>query len=396
MRKPRRSLDLSERIRVILNDRVLFLPRTGVGHYVRQLLDALKAESGEVELHPFLSALLPPRRPEKASGGVDAEAGFSLRPPRKRTWLGRLRRVLQRPYRAAFRWQARKFRLYHEPNHIPIRCGVSTVTTIHDLSVLVHPEWHPADRVRWYEREFDAGLRQTCRFIAASEFTKHEMVARLGLSPERIDVTYQAARPAFTSRSGCVPRAVRARLELPDKFFLFVGTLEPRKNVAGLLVAYAALPQTLRRRFPLVIAGGWGWKIEALHELIASHGVQNETRLVGYLNDATLAALYAGCTAFVWPTLYEGFGLPPLEAMTCGGPVIVSNVTSLPEVVGDAGVMLDPHDVPAWSEAMRRMAEDAAWRQQWCRRGHERALTFTWQRCARQTIACYQAALQST
>lgn len=385
---------MTAQLHVILNDRVLFRPLTGVGHYVAQLLAALEAEEG-VAVRGFLSALLKPRAgaerkaPETAmSAPRDGRSGplAAVKPI--------ARRLLEGPYRFAFRVAARRYALYHEPNHIPIPCGLPTVTTIHDLSVLEHPAWHPADRVRWYERAFDAGVRQTTCFIAASEYTKQQMIARLGVPADRIDVTYQAPRPAFTTPPPAERvRQVRAAHGLPDRFFLFVGTLEPRKNVAGLLQAYAGLPAEIRRSHPLVLVGGHGWKMDALAELIDRHGVVDTTRRLGYLHDADLAALYAGCTALVWPTWYEGFGLPPLEALACGAPVIVSNVTSLPEVVGDAGVLLDPHDAVAWTAALQRMAEDADWRRRWQQGGPVRAATFTWQRCARQTIACYRAAL---
>lgn len=353
---------------------------------MRQLLDALRRTDDAVDVRPFLSSIV---RPPTAEAPATSR---TLTVPRRvpgATWA---RRMLQTAYEAAFRLRARGFDLYHEPNHIPVRCSVPTVTTIHDLSVLIHPDWHPADRVRWYERDFEAGVRQTVRLLAASEFTKRELVARLGLSPDRIDVTYQAPRPAFRPADTAVVDEARRRLGLPPQFFLFVGTLEPRKNVAGLLAAFAALPPAVRGRHPLVLAGGWGWKMEALRDQIASHDLAGETHLLGYLGDADLAALYTACTALVWPTLYEGFGLPPLEALACGCAVVTSNVASLPEVVGDAGIRLDPYDAPAWTEAMRRVAEDADWRTRWQQAGRARAATFSWSRCARETIACYRAA----
>ena len=167
----------------------------------------------------------------------------------------------------------------------------------------------------------------------------------------------------------------------------------PPKNVPGLLAAFAALPRGLREQNPLVLAGDWGWQTNALADSLHAHDIGGEVRLAGYLPDDALAALYSACTALVWPTFYEGFGLPPLEAMACACPVIVSNAASLPEVVGDAGVLLDPRDEPAWTNALRRMVEDADWREQWRQRGLRRAATFSWQRCARETIACYHRAL---
>ncbi|MEW6251179.1 MAG: glycosyltransferase family 1 protein [Planctomycetota bacterium] len=382
---------MSERLDVIVNDRVLLLPLTGVGHYVRQLLAALRSEA-DIRAHPFLTGVLGIRARRDTHAASPARAVRpGLRQRLRRS--SAVRSVLQASYAVAFRRGARGYQLYHEPNHIPIRCDRPTVTTIHDLSVLEHPEWHPADRVRWYERGFAAGLRQTSRFIAPSEFTRQEMAARLGLAEDRIDVTYQAPRPGFAPAGSDRVRQACEALRLPERFFLYVGTLEPRKNVSGLLAAYARLPAEVRQAQPLVLAGGFGWKMEALEREINGHGLAADVRMTGYLSDEFLLGLYGAATALVWPTFYEGFGLPPLEAMACGCPVITSAVTSLPEVVGDAGVLLDPCDTPAWAEAMRRAVEDPGWRTDLCARGLARAATFTWARCARQTIACYRAAL---
>jgi alpha-1,3-rhamnosyl/mannosyltransferase len=371
---------LEDRLRVILNDRVLYRPLTGVGNYVRQLLNALRQEAGRHQVRPFLSTFLPVLR-------------LPLTNRTGRSWWAR--RVLQRGYASAFRWRSGLHQVYHEPNHIPILCDIPTVTTVHDLSVLVHPEWHPDDRVRWYEREFDAGRRQTRRFIVASEFTRREMVAHLGVGVESMDVTYQAPRASMKPQPPAELRRVRTLFALPEQYFLYVGTLEPRKNVPGLLAAYAALPRALREHHPLVLTGARGWKIETIAQRLALHGLENDIRLLGYVPDEALPGLYAGATALVWPSLYEGFGLPPLEAMACGCPAIVSNAASLPEVVGDAGVLIDPQDVPSWTAAMQRMAEDAAWREEWRRRGFVQRALFSWRRCALETLACYRKALRT-
>lgn len=412
---------MDEPLRVLLNDRALCRTLTGVGNYITQLLTHAPIHAPEVRIDPFYFTYLTredwqrrlePPEAAQPGGHQPGDLGDSRYP----WWL---RRMFQAGYRAAFRWVAGdypigrtaaprrtsepggrasrhsgRYALYHEPNHIPMRCGLPTVTTIHDLSVLVHPQWHPADRVRWYEREFAGGIRQTEVFLAASEFTKRELQQRLGVAADRIRVTYQAPRTAFRPRAPEEAAAGCARLGTGERFFLYVGTIEPRKNVAGLLNAYAALPAGVRERHPLVVAGAWGWKQQPLRERLADRALSQHVRLMGYLYDEQLAALYSACTALVWPTFYEGFGLPPLEAMACGAAVIVSNAASLPEVVGAAGVLLAPDDEAAWTREMQRMAEDPEHREACRHRSLEQARRFTWRSFIAETVEGYRRALQ--
>lgn len=379
-------------IRVVINDRCLRQTLTGVGMYVAQLLEHLPAASSEIQVDPFVFTHLSRQSWREALARRNsAPPAASRTDGRRKPWW--IRRIIQESFALFFRLKTGRYDLYHEPNHVPVRCGLPTVTTVHDLSVLVHPEWHPADRVRWYETGFRAGVRQTRRFIAASEFTRREMVARLGVPAERIHVTYQAPRRAFRLREPGETAAMRAALRLPERYFLYVGTLEPRKNVLGLLDAFASLAPAERAASPLLIAGAWGWKADRIREALAARRLADHVRLLGYMHDEHLAALYSGCTALLWPTLYEGFGLPPLEAMACGAPVVVSDAASLAEVVGDAGVRLDPSDIGAWTATMRRLGSDDAWRSELSRAGIERAAGFSWARCAAETIACYRAAL---
>jgi alpha-1,3-rhamnosyl/mannosyltransferase len=386
---------VSGRHRVILNDRVLYRPLTGVGHYASQLLRAFsEIGTGELDVQPFLGRYWAAPKPDPVPASGDVGGSVPARRRRETEWLrGLVRRACEPPYEMLFRWRTGRFRLYHEPNHIPIETTLPTVTTIHDISVLSHPEWHPEHRVRWYERQFERGRRQSVRFIAASEFTRRELVERVQIPADQIDVTHQAARPEFYLREPEAVRETCRAMRLPEQFFLFVGTLEPRKNISTLLEAHAELPASIRRSCPLVLVGAWGWKNEALDGVLEARQAAGDIRMLGYVANETLACLYSACTALAWPSLYEGFGLPPLEAMACGAPVIVSNVASLPEVVGEGGVLLDPNHVGPWTEAMRRMVEDSAWREQWGEKGLARAATFSWQRCAAQTLETYRRAI---
>lgn len=390
-------------MRVIIEDRPLRKALTGVGNYIAQLLRHLPEFSPDIFAEPFMHTHLirrdwrrqaepsapPPPPPMKRTGG--------LRVP----WI--VRSTLQAGYDTLFRLKTRGYDLYHEPNHVPIRSSLPTITTIHDLSVLVHPQWHPADRVKWYEKSFAAGVRQSRHLLAASEFTKREIIRVLGVPADRITVTYQAARDSFLAtgvavRRGEIPAlpdgVLGSNTRMPEKFFLFVGTLEPRKNVEGLLDAFAALPYAIRDRHRLLIAGAWGWKAEQIRSKLADRKLGEHVHLLGYLHDPQLAALYARCTAFVWPSWYEGFGLPPIEALACGAPVLVSDVSSLPEVVGNAGVLLPPDDIAAWTFAMKNAAAVADARDDLNLRAFEQASRFSWKRFVMDTVAGYQAALR--
>ncbi|MFN0137039.1 MAG: glycosyltransferase family 4 protein [Phycisphaerae bacterium] len=391
-------------MRVAMDDRPLHKTLTGVGNYIAQLLLHVPTVASDVQFEPFLcknvkriawqavldkhaAASSAPRVALATSTTTSKPTHPERRPP---AWL---RRIYQAGYGVAFRLATRGCDIYHEPNHVPIRSPLPTVTTIHDLSGIIHPEWHPADRVAWYERGFARGVRQTSVFLAASEFTKREMITHLSIPADRIVVSYQAARDAFRPLADGEREATRARLALPARFMLYVGTLEPRKNVDGLLDAYGRSPAALRRACPLLIVGAWGWKAEAIRAKLADQQLASDVRLLGYLHDPDLAALYSLCTAFVWPTRYEGFGLPPLEALACGAHVIVSDVASLPEVVGDAGVLLSPDDVESWTEAMRAAVEQTGDAAAAARvRALAQAQRFSWGEFARQTVAAYRMA----
>ncbi|MBI5866439.1 MAG: glycosyltransferase family 4 protein [Planctomycetes bacterium] len=386
---------MQQPLRVVIEDRPLRKALTGVGNYIAQLLTHLPAVEPEIAARPFLFTHVLRRdwRPA-ATAAPQAPPPPKPRGDLRVPWW--VRRTIQAGYDAAFRLLTHGYDLYHEPNHVPIRSGLPTVTTIHDLSVLVHPDWHPLDRVKWYESSFAVGVRQTRHFLAASEFTKSEMGRLLGVPADRVTVTYQAARDDFLNAGRLVESGGRPSLPagFPEHFFLYVGTLEPRKNVDGLLDAFAALSPQIRARHPLLIAGAWGWKADRIREKLGERRISEHVRLLGYLHDPELAALYSHCTAFVWPTWYEGFGLPPLEALACGAPVIISQAASLPEVVGQAGTLLSPDDTDAWAAAMRTAAESLDQHETRARAAIAQARTFSWERFVRDTARGYRAALE--
>jgi alpha-1,3-rhamnosyl/mannosyltransferase len=285
--------------------------------------------------------------------------------------------------------------VFHGTNFLlthPVR-RAKRVVSIHDLTVMLFPQWHPADRLR----EMHAGLRKSAmaadRIIAVSRYTKNDIVKHLGVEPGRVAVVPLAVDPALQPLPRDEIDAALAPLGLAHgTYLLFLGTIEPRKNVGRLLDAMNAAGPDVG---PLVLAGGLGWGNEALSPRIAALARQGRVRAFGYVPELLRVRLLAGARALVYPSLYEGFGLPPLEAMTCGTPVITSAVSSLPEVVGDAALLVDPLDVDELAGAIKRLWHDDTLRAELRARGLARARQFTWDRTARLTLDVYAAALRS-
>lgn len=289
--------------------------------------------------------------------------------------------------------------VFHSPFYpLPdVTARLCRVLTVCDLIPLRYPAY-----TRWNERlmlrQALAGIRPDDWVITISQATKKDLCELAGIAPERISVTPLAASQMFTPCADNVRQAqVRARYGIPpdDDYILSVATLEPRKNVSFLLQGFARLvQQESAKGLNLVLAGGAGWGGNPLLEQLATtQGMKGRIINTGYVQDEDLPALYSGAAMFVYPSLYEGFGLPPLEAMQCGTAVITSNCSSLPEVIGDAGLLVDPHDLDALCQAILTLWQSTTLRQELAARGRARAAQFSWQRCADQTVAAYRQAL---
>ena len=246
--------------------------------------------------------------------------------------------------------------VYHEFNLIARPFDGATVVTVHDLSWRVDPALHPPERVSWIERRLPATLRQATRFVSVSEFTARTMVTELGIDRARIDVVPPGVSPMFRPIAADDAAPVLARHHLADRaYILAVSTLEPRKNFDRLLAAHARLPASLRARTPLVIAGGRGWGSSLDNDAAAQAQRDGSLRLLGHVPDADLVALYARAAVVAYPSLYEGFGLPVLEAMACAAPVVTSGTTALRDTAGDAALLVDPLDTDAIAAALHRV-----------------------------------------
>jgi alpha-1,3-rhamnosyl/mannosyltransferase len=373
-------------MRVAVNGIALLSPLTGIGQYTYHLAKGLHATPG-CDLDLFYGT------------GWSKELRTTPAPG-----LSRLKTLVKRfvpnPYAVSRFVMQRRFSagvhasrpdIYHEPNFLAYTCSAPTVITVHDLSWIRYPHTHPIERVRAMNKYFEPGLRRAALILTDSEFVKREVREAFGVKPELIKSVPLGVEPLFHPRSAAETLPVLTRHKLQHgRYLLAVGTLEPRKNLQVVLQAFMRLPPATRKQYPLVLVGMTGWHTSALEAQMAPMIQSGELRQLGYVSRPDLAAVIAGAVTLIYPSVYEGFGLPPLEAMACGVPVIASNVSSLPEVVGDTGVLIGPHDVQAVADAMGLLIADPMLRDKMAAQALTRSQGFTWEKCVAQTMSAYQ------
>lgn len=375
-------------MRVIFNVDAVSAPLTGIGRYALELARGLAT-------HPDIAQL----RLYSAYHFVD-DVEHALRANRAIAAVRRnipLRGLALEAYAAMrnglFRLHARGSagHILHTPNYILLPFDGPSLTTVHDLSWLRFPEAHPRERVRFMDRHLPRSLEQASRVLTDSNFVADELVEHMALPRERIRVIPLGVDSSFRPRSDVQLQAALARHQLtPGGYTLVVATQEPRKNLERLTRAWADLPTTLQRRWPLVIVGARGWLNDSLERTLAPLEARGQLRRLGYVSEAELPLLYAGAHAFAFASLYEGFGLPVLEAMASGVPTLTSDCSSLPEVAGGAALLVDPLDQDAMRTGLQRLLEDELWRTDARTKGLARARDFTWDACVQRTVAVYR------
>jgi len=353
--------------------------RSGVGHYVARLReDLLRLPDSDWELVSYTP------RGRGALRRAPAPLAGRAAPARWRRWLWVQLRLAA---------QARRdgCEILHCPNGMgPVAAAPPLVVTVHDLSLFRYPQLHPRGRTLLTRRLLPRLARRAAAVIADSEFTRREILAVLRVAPEKVRTIHCAAGEHFRPiTDGAGLTAVRQRWRLPERYVLFVGTLEPRKNLARLLRAFAAARRA-GSVHQLILAGAAGWRMRGFARDIDRLGLSGSVRHLGYVPDVDLPALYAHADLFAYPSLYEGFGLPVLEAMACGTPVLSSNTSALAEVCGDAAQLVDPEDGDALAAALSSLLSDGDRRAELRGRGLERAREFSWRRAAAQTLSLYR------
>ncbi len=355
--------------------------RAGVSHYIEQLLQHLGVLDTSSRYTVYTTR------------GIDAAAlglppNFAIRPSHAPTINPRVRIPWEQLVAPLLLRRARASLFHGTLNVAPLLCPVPTVLTIHDLAFIRFPHTFRAHNRTYLDFATRTSARRAAAILTVSEHTRREVIGLLGVEPSRVVVTHDAARAHFRPPSAAALAAFRVRRQLPDQFVLSVGTLEPRKNLPTLLEAYHTVAQQCDA--PLLVGGGKGWLYRDVFERLEQLNLRDRVHFVGYLDEDELPLWYAAATLFVFPSLYEGFGMPPLEAMACGTPVVTSNTSSLPEVVGDAGIQVDPRNADALAAAMVRCLHDADLRADLSARGLARAAGFSWRTTAERTLEVYR------
>ena len=375
-------------MRIGLDGFPLLVPLTGVGHYTFELARALAllAPSDQFELvapGPFPDSIIEDIRlncPDNLRA-VNAEAN-SIR--RRRWWAVGLPLYLRKA----------SLDLFHGTNYeVPLWSKRRSVLTIHDLSILLHADTHRADLARRARRRLPVMARSATRIITATESVRREICEHLHVKANRVTVTPYAPRSGFQAVPAAQANQTKLRLGIEDEFILFVGTVEPRKNLLTLVRTFDQILRQTSRRPQLVVVGAEGWLMDELFAFIKQSSIGDRLLITGYLDDDDLRALYSSCTVFVYPSIYEGFGLPPLEAMACGAPVIASNIATFRETLGSAAQLVEPNDVEALARSIVEILDDEDRRRALSRRGLEQAAKFSWERTARLTLEVYRGVL---
>lgn len=361
----------------------------GIGRYTRELVHALVATDGASSYRLF-SAKPPPILPVPDPLPAGPRVTHCPAPLGER-WLYRLWYRLRLPLPVQL--VTGTLDLFHSPDFVlpPVGGGVPTLLTVHDLSFVHYPEVFPPVLVAYLNRVVPWSVGRATHILADSRATRDDLISIWGVPPEKITILYSGVHARFRPVTDeAAATAVRARYGLGEEpYVLAVGTIQPRKNYQMLIRAFRPVAEALPHN--LTIAGGKGWLYDDMLAEAARQGLQERVRFIGFVDDADLPALYSGADLFVFPSLYEGFGLPLLEAMACGTPVLTSNASSLPEVAGETAVQLSPHDQAAWTNGMLSLLTDPQAQARLATAGLARVEQFTWQQAAQRLLSLYQA-----
>jgi alpha-1,3-rhamnosyl/mannosyltransferase len=385
-------------MRVVLNIDAIQPRLTGIGRYALELANGLTAHQAVEQLHFFTHG--------KFSDGIDKidnalQQGASAK---KVEWARKLPGIFwfRRCRHEIGSWKLRRaikplqIDIYHSPNYIIHRADVPSVATLHDFSFIHYPDFHPKDRVKYFMASLPKTIERATHFITDSEFIRQEFIQIFGVAPSQVTAIPLGINEMFRPATANEIQPVLQKYQLEyGRYCLAVSTVEPRKNFKNLLLAFSELPISLQRQYPLVLVGSRGWLSSELHKKIENLQRQGLLKYLGYVPNEDLCHIYAGARAFAYPSYYEGFGFPVLEAMASGVPVLTSNVSSMPEVAGDAAILINPHDIDEITRGLEKLLSDDVFHREASDKGLAIASRYTWQACVDATIAVYQQVIRS-
>jgi len=376
-------------MKIAINTIPLISPLTGTGKYIYQVAKALKETAWIHEYSYFYGYY----------------SSHLISPGESPEILYRVKKTIRKiPFlRAAARnlknfsnyFSSRNFDLYFEPNFIPLNIRARhIVVTIPDFSFAIFPHWHTRETVRYFRKHFWKKIKMADRVIVISDFIKNEAIHRFGFPEDLLTTIHlgfdQDVFRVYTPQD-LIP--VKNQYRLPENFILFVGSIEPRKNLKNLLYAYMNLEESFRKEFKLVLVGFKGWENDELMKMLKN--LKSDVLYIGYVPENELGKFYNLARVLVYPTLYEGFGLPALEAMACGCPVIASNVASLPEICGQAGYYINPYEVKSITEGIDKVLKDDDLRNSLIGKGLERCKQFSWEKSARDHLKVFEEVMRN-
>lgn len=359
-------------MRIVIDVQTTAGQKSGFGFYVSNLVENLKK--------------------------IDQNNQYFLAEPYKDRDLSTPQRIIWDQIRFPIEALKNKADIIHQPCFsAPILTRAKTVVTIHDLISVNFPQNLPFFSRLFYSKLMPYTYKFADSFIAISEHTKKDILKLLNIDPKKITVIYEAASEEYVPLNSLEDKEkiknVKNKYKINQDYILHIGTLEPRKNLNFLVKAFAEVIKDNTIKHNLVIAGKKGWYYEDLFKLVKDLELEGRVIFTGYIEDEDKKYLYNGATAFVFPSLYEGFGLPPLEAMSCGIPVISSNTSSMPEVIGNAGILLSPEERDKWSESIKTLLKDQKLQKDLSEKSLQQAKKFSWEKTARETLEVYEKVL---
>jgi glycosyltransferase involved in cell wall biosynthesis len=395
---------------VVLSIEAIHPPLAGIGRYAWELATRLAVHS-EIESIRYISDGLwrdLPRLESASESAAKEVIATTIPDAPKLNYKGRMRQRLGRlspvskiysklvPFIATHQLNSVKSGIFHGPNYFVPKTRLPSVVTIHDLSIYRYPQWHPQTRIERMRSAIPEAVKRANLVLTDSLAGKIEVMQEFSLTNEQVCAIPLGVDQVFHPRDEQELTPVLARFGLrPGQYSFFVSTIEPRKNLIHLLAAYRQLPALMRASWPLVLVGGYGWQSDAIHAEIERATHEGWLKYLGFVEQQMLPYLYAGCRLFTYPSWYEGFGLPIVEAMASGVPVLTSNCSSMPEVAGGAAMLVEPGDVTSICHGLQQALDDESWRAIAIAKGLQRASELTWDACVRQTVDAYRLVLGS-